>query len=99
LGRRRFAAKPKDYGYWISLDFLGFSRANRDFSMGYTDKTEKSFSSRFCRRERAVETVKPTIWHGEGTDCSWGKLNSISNFPQDIATRFRLAVSIQKQLA
>jgi hypothetical protein len=31
------------------------------------------------------------IGHGEGTDCSWGKLNSISDFLQDIAARpFRL---------
>jgi hypothetical protein len=29
------------------VDFLGFSRANRDFSMSYTDKSVKSFSSHF----------------------------------------------------
>jgi hypothetical protein len=35
LARRRFAAKtPADEG-WIPLDFLGFSRPNRYFSMGY----------------------------------------------------------------
>jgi hypothetical protein len=32
---------------WIILDLLGFSRPNRDFSMGYTDKSAESFSSRF----------------------------------------------------
>jgi hypothetical protein len=47
--------------------------------MSYEDKAEKNFSSRFCRRERAVETVSPPIWHGEGTDCSCGKLNLISD--------------------
>jgi hypothetical protein len=30
---------------------------------------------------------KPTIWRAEGTDCSWGKLNSVSDFLQDISTR------------
>jgi hypothetical protein len=59
LARRRFAAKTPDFEGWISLDFLGFSRANRDFSIGYADKSEKNFSSRFCRRERAVETASP----------------------------------------
>jgi hypothetical protein len=31
----RFAAKGGDNARWILLDFLGFSRPNRDFSMGY----------------------------------------------------------------
>jgi hypothetical protein len=59
LARRRFAAKTLGFGGWKSLDFLGFSRANLDFSMGYADKSEKNFFSRFCRRERAVETASP----------------------------------------
>jgi hypothetical protein len=44
LGSPRFAAKTLEYRYWIYLDFLGFSRADRDFSMGYADKSEKLFS-------------------------------------------------------
>src|SRR5579872_1991562 len=35
LGGGGFAAKTRLTGYWISLDFLGFSRPNRVFSMGY----------------------------------------------------------------
>jgi hypothetical protein len=35
LARGRLAAKTLDHEGWISLDFLGFSRPNRDFSMGY----------------------------------------------------------------
>ena len=35
LGPGRFAAKTPDSEGWISLDFLGFSRQNLDFSMGY----------------------------------------------------------------
>jgi hypothetical protein len=36
LGPRRFAAKTIADRGWKSLDFLGFSRPNRDLSMGYT---------------------------------------------------------------
>jgi hypothetical protein len=39
LGASPFRYESPDFGGWISLDFLGFSRANRDFSMGYADKT------------------------------------------------------------
>jgi hypothetical protein len=42
LAGRRFAAKSPGYGGWISLDFLGFSRADLDLSMGYTAQTRKS---------------------------------------------------------
>jgi hypothetical protein len=30
------------------LDFLGFSRQNRDLSMGYTGFSSKNFSRSFC---------------------------------------------------
>ena len=43
LARSRFAAKTPAIEGWIHLDFLGFSRANLDFSMSYTDKSVKSF--------------------------------------------------------
>jgi hypothetical protein len=39
------AAKTLIYGYWISLDFLGFSRPNRELSKGYTEKPSKNFSA------------------------------------------------------
>jgi hypothetical protein len=32
----RIAAKTPAFEGWISLDFLGFSRPNRDLSMSYT---------------------------------------------------------------
>jgi hypothetical protein len=35
LAPGRFAAKTPIHGYWIFLDFLGFSRPNLDLSMGY----------------------------------------------------------------
>jgi hypothetical protein len=47
LGAWPFFSEDPDYVGWISLDFLGFSRPNRDFSTGYADKSVKSFSTRF----------------------------------------------------
>jgi hypothetical protein len=44
LARRHFAAKTPIFDYWISLDFLGFSRQNRYFSMGYGGLTREEFS-------------------------------------------------------
>jgi hypothetical protein len=47
LARGCFAAKSPDSDYWTFLDFLGFSRPNRDFSMRYVDKSVEIFSRRF----------------------------------------------------
>jgi hypothetical protein len=44
LAGSRFAAKAAFYNYWILLDFLGFSRPKRDFSVGYTGFSLKEFS-------------------------------------------------------
>jgi hypothetical protein len=44
LARSRFAAETAVHNYWILLDFLGFSRPNLDFSMGYTGFSLKKFS-------------------------------------------------------
>jgi hypothetical protein len=35
LGARRFGRENLIFEGWKSLDFLGFSRPKRDFSMGY----------------------------------------------------------------
>jgi hypothetical protein len=63
LGRRRFGEKTPDYGGLISLDFLGFSRPNRDFSMGYEDFPRKNFSGplppRRARLEREARRPRP----------------------------------------
>jgi hypothetical protein len=45
LGACCFAAKPPEHAYWILLDFLGFSRPNRDFSMSYEGFSGTNFSS------------------------------------------------------
>jgi hypothetical protein len=41
LGARRFAVKTPSQGGWIFLDFLGFLRPNRNFSMGYANFSGK----------------------------------------------------------
>jgi hypothetical protein len=55
LADRRFATKAKLLSYWIVLDFFGFSRPNRDFSMGYERFVAKIFSDGFapvgCRQK------------------------------------------------
>ncbi len=48
LARRSFGWKTPDFGGWISLDFLGFSRSKRDLSMGYAGFSLKNFSWPFC---------------------------------------------------
>jgi hypothetical protein len=55
LARGRFAAKTPAYEPWISLDFLGFSRPDRDFSMGYADFSGKNFSPSFSAGTEAPE--------------------------------------------
>ena len=45
LGPSRFCPGRPENKAWISLDFLGFSRPNRDFSMGYAAGSEESFFS------------------------------------------------------
>jgi hypothetical protein len=90
LARRRCAANTPDFGGWISLDFLGFSRANRDLSMGYADKSEKVF---FIPLFVAVKEPSQRLAHDlawRRTDCSWRKLNTISDFLQDVAARHKL---------
>jgi hypothetical protein len=43
LGARLFRFENPDLGGCFSLDFLGFSRSNRELSMGYTGKTAEEF--------------------------------------------------------
>jgi hypothetical protein len=89
----RFAAKSPINVYWICLDFLGFSRPNRDLSMGYAAYSGKNFSPSFSLALRGAGTGACGRGHAEGQDCSWGKLNLVSIFWQEIVVRavpFRL---------
>src|ERR1700722_4459550 len=70
LARRHFAAKTPPYDRWICLDFLGFSRPNRDLSMGCAGFSAEVFSCALSWREKperapAVEAFrKGGIVHG-----------------------------------
>jgi hypothetical protein len=44
LGSSPFRRKSPDLEHWIVLDFLGFSRPNRDFSTGYAGFSREDFS-------------------------------------------------------
>ena len=48
LARSRFPAESAFGAYWIFLDFLGFSRPNRDLSMSYTGFSLKNFRAPFA---------------------------------------------------
>src|ERR1700683_4493801 len=71
LATDRFAAKTPSHERWIVLDFLGFSRSNRDFSIDYGPLSGEKSIARFSRgvrgveRERAVDAMrKRRIVHG-----------------------------------
>jgi hypothetical protein len=40
----RLAIEIQIFGYWICLDFLGFSRPNLDFSIGCAGFSRENFS-------------------------------------------------------
>jgi hypothetical protein len=73
LGASPFRRKSPDLEHWIPLDFLGFSRPNRDLSMGYEGFSPEDFSRRFrpaaargAQQAAAVETMaKRALLHGK----------------------------------
>jgi hypothetical protein len=85
LDRDCFAAKPLDYAYWIFLDFLGFSRPNRDFSMGCAAFCQTKISRALLplgrrRRDRRRHSYDTETQYGSSS-----KPNSFSAFLQSIA--------------
>src|ERR1700735_5198707 len=80
LAGRCFSSKTVDSGGWICLDFLGFSRPNPDFSMGYSDKRRQKFFPAVwgpSKRQRAEDTMrKARIVHGS-------ERNPVSGFLQE----------------
>jgi hypothetical protein len=64
LARGRFAAKAPFGTSWILLDFLGFSRPNRDFSMGYARFGGKNFSPSFSAGVGAPERAPAVLAWG-----------------------------------
>jgi hypothetical protein len=55
---------------WKSLDFLGFSRQNRAFSMGYTGISLEEISDALFRDKEGWHTNQQ-VWQGEAPNCSW----------------------------
>jgi hypothetical protein len=65
LGSRRLAAKTPGFEGWKGLDFLGFSRPNRAFSMGYAGFSLQEISRHLCFRARAAGTAAHDFGLGE----------------------------------
>jgi hypothetical protein len=81
LGGSPFRLKRPAFEAWISLDFLGFSRQNRVFSMGYAGSSLKKFCARLSGRWAARRRAQAFLGCGR-RDWSWSKLSQISDFRQ-----------------
>jgi len=99
LAPGRFAAKTAVCEGWISLDFLGFSRKNRVFSMGYEAWSGEKFSRAFSLALRSAGAGACSRGHADALDCSWGKFTLASDFLQSIVVQAVPFRSPQKQLA
>jgi hypothetical protein len=82
LARGLFVTKIPVRRYWIRLDFLGFSRPNRDLSMGYTGFSLTEISRTLGHADGSAGTGACGRGRADAQDCSWGKLNLISDFLQ-----------------
>ncbi len=69
LGLAVLLPKTPVFEGWISLDFLGFSRPNRDLSMGYTGITAENFSCRSSPCGSGAGTGACDRGHAEGQEC------------------------------
>jgi hypothetical protein len=81
LGWSTFRFENLDFGGWISLDFLGFSRPKLDLSMGYVEKAGNAFSRRFSLRQGPT-TGAWGLGYKQGQDLSRRDLNLLSDFLQ-----------------
>jgi hypothetical protein len=99
LGSSLIRCEDPDYGGWISLDFLGFSRQNLDLSMGYPTESEERFFSRFCRRARTVGTVAHEFSLCKGMIVHGASLSQFLIFCNKLQSKPPLAASTQKQPA
>jgi hypothetical protein len=72
-------AKTLVYEGGKSLDFLGFSRPNRAFSMGYARFSLKEIS-RALRRADGSVGMAPVFFEDRGTELFMRKLSSFSDF-------------------
>jgi hypothetical protein len=91
LGPWSFRCEDPRHELRILLDFLGFSRSNRDFSIGYTASSEKNFSSRFVRGVGGAGTVGLALGMSKSRTIHEAKLALISDFLQHITVRVSVA--------
>jgi hypothetical protein len=85
LDHRGFCPGRPENKAWISLDFLGFSRPNRDVSMSYAGFSAKKISRALLplgrrRRDRSRYSYDAEMQYGSSS-----KPNSFSAFLQSIA--------------
>jgi hypothetical protein len=92
LGSWPFGRETPRFEGWKSLDFLGFSRPNRAFSMGYAEiSLKENFSRPFAQ---AAAPERGTWGRGHEEDAqnySPGKPSAISVFRQPIVARQKIA--------
>jgi hypothetical protein len=80
--RGLFVTKTPVRRYWIRLDFLGFSRPNLDLSMSYTGFSLAEISRALGLANGSAGMDSTRRGRADAQDCSWGKLNIISDFLQ-----------------
>jgi hypothetical protein len=76
---------------WISWDFLGFSRPNRDFSMVTRDKSGKFFLGAFASGVGVVTTGGYGLDMQKGEVGHIGELSPISDFPQQFVGSYSVS--------
>ena len=81
---RLFGLESFDSRDWKSLDFLGFSRPNRDLSMGCVGFSRKIFREAFPGVERAPPAERGVEAMRSAKIGHEMERNSISAFPQSI---------------
>jgi hypothetical protein len=99
LASRHFAAKTPPFDRWFSLDFLGFSRPNRDLSMGYARFSLKNFSRLFLPKVRIAETRTPDLGRRRHRTVHKASLAQFLIFCKILSSKPPLGRLTQKQLS
>jgi hypothetical protein len=82
LGLGPFGRETLVYEGWKGLDFLGFSRPDQAFSMGYAGFSLNEISRALLPPRQKRGNGCPRFGLCKGMDQSWGNGNSISAFLQ-----------------
>jgi hypothetical protein len=87
LGAWRFRCENPVFERWTSLDFLGFSRPNRDFSMGYGGFSREEISRAF-----RLKGVARSRGRGHADTQNFHEASLSSNFV------FRQLIAVQRNI-